>query len=153
MTTPATQWLLDVETGIDNAFAVIKADITITEAKIQEWVAKIQAGLGILETDLAAGLKWVAAQAPGWVLALQAASALAAAIPGLQIPASVGTVIADAAAGLTAVAASVKAGQASGATLVTAYKAIVNAQAAHASILQVVTSAPTPSTPPSAPTS
>jgi hypothetical protein len=146
MTTTVTQWLTNLETEIENAVAT-------TEADIQAWVAKIQAGLGILETDLAAGLKWVAAQAPGWVAALQAVSALAAAIPGLQIPASVGTVIADAAAALAAVAQSVNAGKATGATLVSAYKAVVDAQAAHASILQVVTSAPTPSTPPSAPTS
>ncbi len=134
------QWLTNLETDIENA-------VTTTEADIQIWVAKIQSGLGVVESDLSSGLKWVAANAPAWVSALQSIVALAQLIPGLQIPAAAIEATAAAAAALTAIAASETAGKTNGATLVSAYNAVVNAQAAHASVLQAVTSAPTPAVP------
>jgi hypothetical protein len=140
MATSFTQWLANVETSIENAVAT-------TEADIQVWVAKIQSGLGLLETDLAAGLKWVAAHAPTIVADLQGVLVLAQAIPGLQIPAAAITATTAAAAALTAVATAENAGQTSGQTLVSAYNAVVNATAAKSTILQAVTSAPTPSAP------
>jgi hypothetical protein len=122
----------------------IEDTVATTESDVQSWVAQIQAGVAVLEKDLGYGLAWVASEAPVWVTGLQTALALAQAIPGLQIPASVVLAITEAAAALNAVAASVNAGKTSGATLVAAYGAVVAAKSAQAAVLHTVTSAPTP---------
>lgn len=140
MTTSISQWLSDTITKIENA-------VVTTEADIQIWIAQIQSGLGVVETDLAAGLKWVASNAPTIVADLEAALALAQAIPGLQIPAGVATAITASAAALTSVAQTVNAGQTSGQTLVAAYKAVVDAKGAQAGVLATITAAPTPAVP------
>ena|SRR5271163_4496566 len=122
----------------------IESFVATTEADVIQWVAQIQSGIKVLETDVAYGLEWVANNAPALVSALQDALSLAQLIPGLTIPASVAKGITTAAAALTAVAVSVNAGQTSGQTLVAAYGAVVGAKAAQAAVMQTVTSAPTP---------
>lgn len=138
--TSFTQWLDTAITNIENA-------VKTTEADVQVWVAKIQSGFGVIEADLAYGLKWIAAEAPTIITDMQGALALAQAIPGLQIPAAAIEATTAAAAALTAVAAAENAGKSTGQTLVSAYNAVVQAKSATAGVLSAVTTAPTPSAP------
>ena len=78
--------------SLSNLITDIENAIQTTEADVESWVVQIQSGLAVLDTDLSAGLKWVASVAPGWVTALQTVVAIAGAIPGLNIPAAAITI-------------------------------------------------------------
>lgn len=134
--------------SVSSILAAIENAVETTEADVVQWVAQVQSGIAVLEKDLAYGLEWIASEAPTIVSALQGALALAQAIPGLQIPAAAIAATTAAAAALTAVAAAENAGATSGQTLVAAYNAVINAKSAQASVMSVVTTAPTPAAAP-----
>ena len=126
--------------SVSSIIATIEHEFQTVEADVWNTVIQIQSGLAVLESDVKAGLEWVAAQAPTWVADLASVVAVASVIPGLQIPAAAIEATTAAAAALSAVSAAESAGATTPQTLVAAYSAIVGAVNAKSAVQSVVTS-------------
>jgi hypothetical protein len=127
-------------------FTTIENLFTETESDIVALVAAAKNGIGVVETDVAKALAWVAKATPQIAADLQTAETLIVSTGVATNPEVAAAIVAAniAVQGLNAFAASAKAGQSNAGAVIAGYVAVKQAQTAASSAAAIAANAPAP---------